>query len=123
MPFNATGAANFIDGHAQPHSTNNCAAYVRRAIQWGGVYVTPTNNAKDYGPNLVAAGFYAVTDAPQKGDVVVIDGIAGHSHGHMAMFDGSKWVSDFKQRAGTEGFYPGPDYRRVKPSYTIYRHN
>ena len=86
-----------------------------------GGYVAPTGSAANYGSSLGAAGFYVVTGEPQKGDVVVIEGFAGHDDGHMAIFDGTRWVSDFKQRPGT-GVYPGRDYRKVQPAYKIYRH-
>ena len=56
--------------------------------------------------------------SPQRGDVVVIQSIPGHPHGHMAMYDGEHWVSDFKQRT----LYPGDSYRAYKPSYVVYRH-
>ncbi|MGF6983416.1 signal peptidase I [Paraburkholderia atlantica] len=80
-----------------------------------------TRSAKDYGPSLAHAGFRAVsTTAPQKGDVIVIDGINLHPHGHLAMYDGQYWISDFKQ---WHGFYPGPDYRSARPAYKVYRHD
>ena len=36
---------------------------------------------------------------PQKGDVVVFSAIKGHKHGHICMYDGHQWISDFKQRS------------------------
>lgn len=33
----------------------------------------------------------------QAGDVVVVQDIPGHRYGHMAMFNGTQWVSDFRQ--------------------------
>ena len=54
----------------------------------------------------------------EKGDVVVIQGIPGHPHGHMAMYDGSIWISDFRQ----PDLYPGTAYRVARPSYKIYRY-
>ena len=35
---------------------------------------------------------------PQPGDVVVIDPNDKHPYGHIAMFDGLNWYSDYKQR-------------------------
>jgi len=124
MPFDTASAASYADSHAGPASTNNCASYVRRAIEWGGVSIARTSYAKDYGSNLESAGFVQVTGEPKKGDVVVIQPAPGHPDGHMAIFDGSIWISDFRQtHAGPDGFYPGPDYRKAKPSYTVYRYN
>jgi hypothetical protein len=42
----------------------------------------------------------------------------GSQHGHLEMWDGDKWVSDFEQ---TDDIYPGPGYRAAKPDVTIYR--
>lgn len=52
------------------------------------------------------------------GDVVVIDGIPSSPDGHMAMYNGTEWVSDFVQR----DLYPGPRYRTSQPSYKVYRY-
>lgn len=79
-----------------------------------------TGSARNYGSSLAAVGFYEVHGAPQRGDVVIIQGMPHHEDGHMAMYDGNIWISDFKQM---HGFYPGPEYRAVKPSYKIYRHD
>jgi hypothetical protein len=59
-----------------------------------------------------------VNAQPKAGDVAVIQPIPGHPHGHMAMFNGKKWVSDFKQRYG---YYPSGAYRKLQPSVVIYR--
>ncbi|GFZ86332.1 CHAP domain-containing protein [Dyella caseinilytica] len=124
MPYDKVGAANYADSHAETGSRRRCAAYARRAIEWGGIQLSTTGSAKDYGPSLLAAGFYEVnTSAFQKGDVAVIQPVAGHDDGHMAIFDGTQWVSDFKQKIGPEGFYPGPEYRSARPAYKIYRHD
>lgn len=79
-----------------------------------------TGLAKDYGSSLVGAGFYEVHGDPQPGDVVVIQATGAHTAGHMAMFDGQIWISDFRQ---LHGFYPGPEYRIHRPAYKIYRHD
>ncbi|MQA41727.1 NlpC/P60 family protein [Rugamonas aquatica] len=113
-------AVAYLDKHARSASHGKCAAYVRKAIEAGGVRLHRHASAKDYGENLIAAGFAVVeTTILNAGDVVVIQPIAGHSHGHVAMYDGAKWVSDFKQRSG---FYPSESYRKFKPAFAIYRH-
>lgn len=118
--YDVTKAVAFLNAHAAPASLGRCAQYVRLAIQAGGVALTPTGSAKDYGPLLVKAGFKAQPSSAsiQAGDVVVIQPVPGHPHGHMAMYNGAYWISDFKQ---LYGFYPGASYRRMKPSYTVYR--
>ena len=69
-------------------------------------------NAKDAGFRTVAPG-----EKPQKGDVVVFQAIKGHRHGHVAMFDGKQWISDFKQ----DSIYAATDYQKVDAPYVIYR--
>ena len=120
MPYDRLGAANYARSHAEQDSKGECAKYVRLAIQWGGIRVAPTGSAKNYGTNLEAAGFRVTTGAAQKGDVIVIQPAPGHPEGHMAIYDGDHWISDFVQM---HGFYPGPAYRNSQPAYKIYRHN
>lgn len=117
---NAHAAANHLRMHAQGHSTNNCARYVREAIEAGGITISRTHSAKDYGYSLHQAGFVEIDASTplQPGDVVIIQPIPGHPHGHMAMYDGTYWISDFVQNYG---FYPGNGYRTAKPPYQIYR--
>ncbi len=56
---------------------------------------------------------------PETGDVVIMQPfVGGRPEGHMAMYDGSVWISDFKQR----GIWPGTGYRLYKPNYVIYRY-
>jgi len=141
-PLNVDRAIDVLHSHVNPGNVplGNCAQNVSNAIRATGITVTPPPNApgkpypvaKDYGLPLEAAGFQSVINnnsgtyppigyIPKKGDVVVIQPISDpkHSAGHMAMYDGKQWVSDFKQR----DFWPGPQYRTERPSYTIYRHN
>ncbi|MGD7150387.1 CHAP domain-containing protein [Ralstonia pseudosolanacearum] len=124
MPtYDGNRAANYAVSHAQPHSTGNCAKYVRKAVEWGGITLRRTHYAKDYGRSLEEAGFQEVQGSPRKGDVVVIQPAPGHPAGHMAIYSGTTWVSDFTQNSGNQGFYPGPAYRSSQPPYTIYRHD
>lgn len=120
MSYDGFSAANYADSHAELESKGRCALCVRRAIEWGGVSLMHTAQAKDMGCALLDAGFYKISSPPRKGDVIVIQPAPGHPDGHAAMYDGSQWVSDFKQM---HGFYPGPSYRKSKPEYQIYRHD
>src|SRR6185312_9154649 len=105
-----------------PYGYHKCATLVEEAIAVGGLAIVKfgSGKAKDFGPRLIRAGFVAVlgTGRPyKKGDFAVIDGFTksaapgikhNHPHGHMAMFDGSVWISDYKQSGDTP--YPGSDY-------------
>ncbi|QRN55947.1 CHAP domain-containing protein [Dyella caseinilytica] len=120
MACSGSSAASFADSHVESKSLGKCATYVRRAIEWGGVSLGRTPSATDMGLALQAAGFYEINGSPQKGDVVVIQPAPGHTDGHVAIYDGQHWISDFKQ---LHGLYPGPSYRNSQPSYKIYRHD
>lgn len=78
-----------------------------------------TNGRPDYackyGPFLLRKGFNQIniTDpndyTPIKGDIVVFDTYPGqpkYPAGHIQMYNGEKWVSDFVQRR----FWPGTAY-------------
>lgn len=43
----------------------------------------------------------------------------GNPVGHMAIYDGTTWYSDFRQR----DMWGGPGYRSAQPTYKIYRKN
>jgi hypothetical protein len=119
-------AVRHLNEHAEAASKGYCARYVKAVISAGGdISSWPSIvSAKDYGPVLIERGFKVIpTDNFVAGDVVIIQGFnkadfpAGeikkdHPHGHMAMFNGQLWVSDFKQN---NGYYPGGDYRKAKP--------
>lgn len=116
--WNLEAAVKHLVDNAKSKPTAECAKYVRRAIEAGGVTLIRHNSAKDYGSSLIKVGFKKVTVPPpqrgQKGDVVVMQAIGTHIHGHMQMYSGSKWISDYNQ----SGFYP---YRVSRPEYQFYR--
>ena len=122
-------AVAHLNSHAENHSLGKCARYVREAVEAGGVTLIHHISAKDYGrggrkdiSSLERVMFKAQATEPavfMAGDVAVIQPIPGHPHGHMTMFNGKIWVSDFRQY---HGLYPGKSYRDLKPAFTIYRH-
>jgi type VI secretion system secreted protein VgrG len=65
---------------------------------------------------------------PLKGDIAVIQGYPGGTTcsscgcpcGHIQMYNGSQWVSDFFQSTNRT-FYPGPAYQENAPAFEIYR--
>lgn len=126
MQWYVNRAIVYLRQHAFSHEsvmahkvkTGHCAQKTREAIEAVGIRLMHHNSAKDYGMSLVAAGFYAVTGNPLAGDVVIIQPVEGHPHGHMAMYDGRKWICDFVQN----DMWPGSTYRKVQPPFKIYRH-
>lgn len=122
MPYDVDAAVKHLDDHAEPFATFKCARYVREALEAGGLDMSARPiSAKLYGTYLLGKGFKSVDVEhyqPKKGDVVVIQNYKGGDvHGHIAMFDGQHWVSDFTQR----DMWGGPGYRKHKPSYSVYR--
>jgi hypothetical protein len=113
-------SVEYLDSHARAHSVSRCAEFVRSAIEAGGLRLLRQRSAKDYGKSLEICSFAIVESTFHAvGDVAVIQPATRAGHGHVAMFNGTHWVSDFKQ---LHGLYPGPEYRRVKPDFSIYRY-
>ena len=78
-----------------------------------------SGDAGDYGPFLLRHGAQTVSPdsyVPQIGDVVVFHKTAKHPNGHIEMYDGHRWVSDFMQNS----FAPYRDQASTPP-FTIYR--
>ena len=111
-----------LESQTLPGSHGLCAQYTRQAIEAGGVVLVRHTDAKDYGSSLIAVGFVKLNSGntlSQAGDVGIVQPIPGHPEGHMAMFDGKHWISDFLQ---LYGLYPNAQYRTLKPATAIYRY-
>jgi len=126
MGWDEAKAVSYLVGHAQPNSLGRCAEYVRKAVEAGGVTLIRHASAKDYGQSLLVVGFQKIVSTHADanyhhlaGDVAIIQPIAGHPNGHMTMFSGQYWISDFVQY---HGVYPGQSYRTAMPPYAIYRY-
>jgi hypothetical protein len=118
MSWNKYAAVQYAKDHAYHESHRRCELFVKNAIIAGGLNIRPTPSAKDMGLALTQVGFQKVYGDPQLGDVAVIDSIINHSDGHVCIFDGAQWVSDFAQRT----LYPGAAYRKMQPHVQLYRH-
>ncbi|MFO6299030.1 hypothetical protein [Rahnella selenatireducens] len=122
MSWNRDAAISHIRSNAGSHSTHRCARYTRQAIEAGGVHLDNIPDAKDYGASLERAGFREVPAGSTlvAGDVAIIQPYqGGNPSGHMTMYDGTTWFSDFRQTS----MYPGQGYRNTHPAYKIYRKN
>ncbi|MEX6375655.1 hypothetical protein AB6F43_03390, partial [Providencia vermicola] len=138
--WNIETAVTHLNNKAKSGSISRCATFVREAIEAGGIKIripAPRSgllaSACDYGPSLVEQGFKPIENAElvisdgiysisgqTVGDVVVIERIPGkHEDGHIAMYNGQSWVSDFKQ---AYGIYPGKAYRTAKTPFVLYRY-
>lgn len=94
-------AANFASKSAHGKSVGRCAMYVRKALQAAGYKFTPQASAYMYANGtLKSAGFVKLDNAgyvPQVGDIAVFNRTSKNPHGHIQIYNGSIWVSDFRQ--------------------------
>lgn len=118
--YDVKAATDYLRAHAHSTSQGQCARAVREALETGGLCTDGRpGSAKDYDSFLPSLGFYEVDPnnyIPQAGDIVVHEAKEGHEHGHIAMYDGSDWISDFIQR----DMFGGSAYRN-DPDYSIWR--
>jgi hypothetical protein len=120
--FNITNAINHLTSNAQASSIGRCAQYVRMALEAGGLSTDGRPvSAYGYADWLQTVGFSVVhiTDNFQPGDIIVHAAIGTtHPHGHIAMFNGEQWISDFVQNDK----YGGSAYRN-NSSFIVLRLN
>lgn len=110
----AQAAADYATSHALKGSAKKCAEYVNNALRAQGIKIW--GHGRDVAGNLLKTGkfqsiAYNGKYIAQKGDVMSIPSIAGHPYGHVAIFNGEYWVSDYIQtnkRGNTAA--PGDDY-------------
>jgi hypothetical protein len=150
MNWDVNKSVIYLTKHAKPTYSDpgECASYVRQALEKGGLTITIPKkrypdasgaSACDYGESLLAAGFKVVFDNSDKlmcekiefkpiaGDIAVYQPFDGrkHRHGHIQMFNGVQWISDFLQKNmypdQAPGLYPGPSYRKAETPLKIYR--
>lgn len=114
-------AALYATKHALKNSSGYCARYVANALQAAGYKFVRQNSAFQYATRgiLAGAGFKQVGNNGQYqvGDVMVygahgIGSRGGAIHGHIQIWNGKNWVSDFIQRSVT----PGSKYGKVVPT-------
>ena len=101
--FSAEKAANYATTNAESKSRNMCALYIACALNAGGQPVPLLRGCdyKWYFDLFLHNQFKDISVEqynPQIGDIVVFPKVPGHPYGHIAMWNGEQWVSDFKQR-------------------------
>lgn len=120
--FNINDAINHLSDYALSSSSGYCARHVRLALEAGGLSTEGRPiAATDYDSYLLSIGFSVVDTSsytPQAGDIVVHEAVSGHPYGHIAMYDGDHWISDFTQT----DMYGSSAYRNSQ-DYTILRWN
>lgn len=115
----AVKAATFATRKAHAKSTGFCARYVANALQSAGYKFVRQVSAFMYANgSLASAGFTKIQNKGQYqiGDVMVYGPHGGSGgggiHGHIQIYNGRNWVSDFIQRSVS----PGSKYSRVTPT-------
>lgn len=120
--FDADKAAQYMRDNSRDKSAHCCAWFTMRGLQAGGcpALILPAQWYSWFMPLVQFDEISATNYHPQKGDVVVFERPAKYSWkkisqwwGHVAMYDGEQWVSDFKQNRMNP-------YRSEVP-YRIYR--
>lgn len=122
--YDSKKAAKFITQYSSNRSSKCCAGWITAAIIAGGEPCVLLR-ACDYPYLLPYIGFEEIVSDGSKnlnnyngkiGDIVVFPATDKHVFGHIAMWNGTQWISDFKQKS----FFCANSYRQVK--YKIYRH-
>ena len=111
-------AADTARNRAGEKSSSSCAKFVSDALESARYPVERGHAFTFYGTGkMERMGFTQIPlGGPyRKGDVMVYDRTEQHPYGHIQIFDGTQWVSDFKQN--TE--FPWADAARVPRS--LYR--
>ncbi|TWV81290.1 CHAP domain-containing protein [Moraxella sp. VT-16-12] len=125
-------AARAATRAAHGKSLGRCALYVRKALQSAGYKFTPQPSAYMYASKgiLAGAGFTKLSNhnyTPQVGDVAVFNRSGKHPHGHIQIYDGNQWVSDFRQNKFSpysqhNGYTVWRDTRYIDASNTTNTH-
>ena len=117
--WNPEKAAEYVTKNAEDKSVGLCAKYVRKAIVAGGIPLYQGGDAWSYKYLLPMLGFKRIENVNDKkvGDIVVFQPIGKRYFGHIAMWNGSQWVSDFKQR----NIIVHSDYRNDSCEFAILR--
>lgn len=125
-------AASIATSRARSKTTGKCAKYVTDSMQRAGLNYPRLASAYMYATDkgLPSVGFeqLKVSDPnnypKQPGDVYVIDSFVGnkgkkHPHGHIAIWNGKEWVSDFKQK--NANIYPDLPNEQFKKITSVWR--
>ena len=117
--YNNDKVVDYATTHAGNDSRTMCAGYVIIAMWHGGcpIGLVP---AYAYNKILPRMGFEEISIKnykPQKGDISVLPTNKRSVFGHIAVYNGQIWVSDFTQE---KGIFPSSAYR-VNGKYQIFR--
>ena len=128
--FNKNATIAHLNANALSASIGRCGVWVREALEAGDFWRTNHNlgSAHMWAGYLESRGVPTVpfdyNFQPRVGDIAVFGAVVGHPHGHIQMWNGQQWVSDFKQCNGNNenGFWVNNAYRNAgSGNVTIFR--
>ena len=95
--YNVQKAITTLERNAHSKSTKRCAEYVRWALNAGNVPITGKGNANGYGRYFMNSDQWTQIEPGdiQPGDVCAI---FNNKDGHLSMWTGKEWISDFRQK-------------------------
>lgn len=96
--YNVQKAIATLESNAHSKSTKRCAEYVRWALNAGNIPITGKGNANGYGRYFMNSDQWTQIEPGdvQPGDVCAT---FNNKDGHLAMWTGKQWISDFRQRS------------------------
>jgi hypothetical protein len=102
---NISKAIEYLEKNIKPSSTGKCGTYVGNALISGGFKIRKSNRDAYlfyYDNLLVNAGFKIIGNLNKipsflPGDIMVNLNTTLHKNGHICIYNGSKWLSDFAQ--------------------------
>ena len=117
--WNPEVAASYATNNAESKSVGLCGLYVRKAIIAGGIPLYWGGNAWSYKYTLPILGFERINKDEKLiiGDIAVFQPIGGRKFGHIAMWNGKQWISDFKQKS----IILHSDYKKEECEFEIFR--
>lgn len=96
-----SAAVRYLETHANPKSINKCGLFVHRALEAAGFHPYLPMSAYQYWSDglLTQIGYKEISrpSSFQVGDITVTERNSFHPEGHMAMWTGKQWISDFVQ--------------------------
>lgn len=131
MVYDPVKAAEYATKAMHSSSLGECAYYVRQAINaggipgsWGDAYQYLEKGSDGLNP-LERNGFNLIdyNQGLQVGDIGVLNATKDHPYGHIQMWNGKQWVSDFGQNPYKMGPYKA--YKNgIAPGQTlqVFRH-
>ena len=103
LNFNIDSAVKHLVDNSHEKTQGLCAKYVANALNAGNLTFARQPSAYLYHTKgiLKSIGFTQISkpNPPQKGDVYVQNCTDSHPDGHMAMYSGTQWISDFRQKS------------------------